>query len=475
MSFPNKGAIISLKILLISSPLSLNVLADDGSNYQSDWRARLSFDRTSTENYLYQTATDRDFNVSSLDLRYNGLWTLPDNIHMNLTTLFYVADGVRSTSANNAEDRSSKEYAELYTLSATKTWLENYGQWALTAGRQRLRESTGYLWDQNIESISLEFDSTLLKTQLGISQQLMPWRTDHSDFDNNDENTLYLSASLDYQWVYDNHLRFFALSQNDYSGRQDIGEVYDPDDLDRIDLNALWLGAGIEGAVTSKLTVFSNFVSVSGAGKGTNTVAITEEKREITGHTKYDVSGWLLDAGANWSLPTSYPSILGTRYTMTSAAGGDSGDQKGFIQSDMATNRYQLDDIGISMYRTGYAYRQDLVNSSVFTVLWGARYQDWRTAVQWNLLRRRNTDAAIGSSNISSGFVNALQPGKKNIGQTLDMQFVWAPEIQNVTNLFDRIEIRARGGWFKAGNAYGDDTAGQVRSRVLFEFIGRID
>ncbi|WP_062264904.1 hypothetical protein [Endozoicomonas arenosclerae] len=438
----------------------------------ADWssfvNARVSHDRA-TDSYLGSRDTKTDFGITALDVRYGGVWQNDNLGSLDLLTRFYLAGSDKEIGNTGFDDNNSRTFAELKRFNYQLTNPVHNGEWQYAIGRTRFRESSGMMWDKDIEGFSLGFHSTLLNAEVRVSERLMAWRTDQTDFFNEDQKIRYYSGIVDYQWFYQSHISAFVLHQDDYSGLQPIGSLHNSEDIDRHDRNATWLGLSISSQFEQGIAVHLGVQTVKGEGVDSNSSSVGS-KRQITGQQTYDISGWLLDAGVWWEMP-QLSSWFGVNLTLTSK-GEDKGDREGFIQSDLASNRYRASDLGLSFYKTGYAYRQTLENLSMVSLLYGFRQEQWRAGVQWNLIQRRNSKAGVGDSQISTE--EGLIAGNHSLGQTLDFEVSWLPENLQFFESVDRVQLTMRAGLFRAGDAYGN-ASGKTRSRVLLEFKVRQD
>ncbi len=457
---------ITTILIILASACSQSVFSD----WLPKYSVRGIYDDAS-DNKLGMGVDKNNFSVWAADLRYGGRWLNNKGLSLDIMSRFYLASGKIITSSDASENTSSRRYAELKQLNLSQTFDKNYGQWWVSIGRTRIRESTGLLWDKDIEGFAFGFDSSLLKAELRISEQLRAWRSDKSDYQNDDKKRTYLSGFLDWQWYYGHHLRFLMVAENDHSGVPEIGTLFASDDLDRTDRKALWTGLELLKPVQKNWSYRIAAMAVTGEDRRL-TYLSEGSSRRVSGQQKYDLSGWLLDTSVQWQLPVASQLLieptLGIGYTLTSKGTTDNNSDKGFVQPGLASNRYRMNESGLAMHRTGEAYRLDLSNVSVFSARLGLKSKDWLAGIQWNHLNRRNDRADVGSSNISAD----LLPGKSHLGQSLDLQLVWKPSIKKLWGGFDAVQYRLRGGWFKAGDAYGS-AKGETRTRIIFDITLR--
>ena len=101
----------------------------------------------------------------------------------------------------NGRIREDEHYAELRDAWVRRRMLFGSPSLSLALGRQSFKDEEGVIWDLPLESLNLEYRSTLWRANLAAGQQQATWRSDDSDLDPRDEDIGRVLAGVGKQWL----------------------------------------------------------------------------------------------------------------------------------------------------------------------------------------------------------------------------------------------------------------------------------
>lgn len=151
--------------------------------------------------------------------------------------------GVQTTGAshNNARDGDNTYFAMREFWVSYQGLFTPYPGENLKFGRQRLRNNDGQWQDNNIEALTWNFDTTLLKAHLGTAERFSDYRTDYDQLSARDKDRLHVFGDAYYQWMPGQWIGARAHYTHDDGKLPTQGEVID--DLDKTrNSNLTWLG-----------------------------------------------------------------------------------------------------------------------------------------------------------------------------------------------------------------------------------------
>ncbi|MCK0155305.1 alginate export family protein [Alcanivorax sp. S6407] len=144
----------------------------------------------------------------------------------------------------NGQIREDEHYAELRDAWIRRRMLFGSPSLSLALGRQSFKDEEGVIWDLPLESINLDYRSSLWRAHLVAGQQFATFRSDGSELDPRDEDIFRVLAGVGKQWMPGHWWDLQLHYQDDYSGRQ-VETLEDL--LDVRDFTGYWAGARLHG------------------------------------------------------------------------------------------------------------------------------------------------------------------------------------------------------------------------------------
>ena len=318
---------------------------------------------------------------------------------------------------------------------------------AIQLGRLRIRESSGAWWDQDIESIRYSYETRQINGFIGIAEKLDAYRSDNTDYDESDDDIFNILGQWDYQWRYQHHIALRFL----YSDDKSDSNANDMDDLD-----ALWVGAGLQGrwnTAAGKIRYTSDLMVMDGD------LDVVEKSGSGLAITEKSLSGWAMDARIWHSWKAPLKPRLGLQFALTDSDGD-------FRQTGLQSNRAYLTDLKTRFYRYGELYRPELSNIQIITVFAG---MDWQRIHELNIAAhhytRRNEQRAVVDKGISA----ALIDGESSLGSEIDLIYTWNMKGDNGKSYLGskRMYLKAGLSVFMGGDAYGDEIDNAVYQATI--------
>ena len=320
--------------------------------------------------------------------------------------------------------------------------------WSLQIGRQKIRESQEWWWDENLDAIRLHYDRRKFHAEIALAQEVMQPSTEKDQVDSDEEDVLRFLGRTKWKWKKWLNLEGFFLYLHDYSDLPTVGQLVPRARRDRFDAQLLWLGLRASGKHTLDRWGSLSY-QLGGAWGGGQEYAF--RFRSIDGHTSqirsrrdYRVSGWAFDSQLSWR--TRGPDRPSFTFGHAFGSGDQSpqhGTESAFRQTGIHDNagRFQ----GRERFRYyGELLRPELSNLHIWTAAIGFRF--WRASsveLIYHLYHQVYPTPFLRSSRIKA------KPLGTNpwIGQEWNLVLGLAE--------WEHLEIKLIGSLFRAGTAYG--------------------
>ena len=359
----------------------------------------------------------------------------------------------------NGRIREDEHYAELRDAWVRRRMLFGSPSLSLALGRQSFKDEEGVVWDLPLESLNLEYHSTLWRGNLAVGQQLTTWRSDDADLDPRDKDIKRVLAGVGTQWLpghwWDVQLHY----QDDSSGDQ-VERLEDL--LDAQDFTGYWAGMRLHGeeghAPAVGYTVNALFQEgdlARYAIDGPGSRAVSEDR----------VQGFLVQGEFYGRIDSiRWRPALGVRAATTDEP--DFAVNDGYFQSRVQSNRRP----GVADLSTGVL--GDLLDYEMKNLAYAAawyRQQLWPRAeleVLAGTVRRLN-----GTVQVNSPISNPLVNGEEHLGDVVNVALGWqsfplALSERRQMQLSARLSYSA----FEMGEAY--QRPEQIH-QILFVIAGR--
>lgn len=385
--------------------------------------------------------------------------------------LFAPTDAVAPGGNGTAPDVQTKAFAGVDELWLGYGTLAGYpGAW-LRAGRQRVREEDTEWFDQYLDAVNFNFDTTLLKASLGVANSFNSWRTDNVPLPAQQRDRLYGFGRLYAEWLPYRGIGLRAAHAEDHGTLPQPGATLDADPKLE-DASLTWIGLESDGGLYDRLggppfayALQANWLT----GDRSTAVASGREVTAITPRTA--VSAWAAELAVRQRVSSDFPLQLGAALA-TSSGGGLNGEHQ-YEQTGAQSNYARYTGTPTLIDRYNGAYRAELGNLSVATVFASWTLPDPTLAFpRYDLsaiaqtFRRRDGNAPV----VTDG-VNAMPlTDSKTLGNGYDLVLTryFTQRRPQPAYSVDRYEdlhasIRLRASMFQPGSAYGSERENHYR------------
>ena len=387
--------------------------------------------------------------------------------------------GVQTTGAshNNARDGDNTYFAMREFWVSYQGLFTPYPGENLKFGRQRLRNNDGQWQDNNIEALTWNFDTTLLKAHLGTAERFSDYRTDYDQLSARDKDRLHVFGDAYYQWMPGQWIGARAHYTHDDGKLPTQGEVID--DLDKTrNSNLTWLGLDANSDAynyrnTNTINYWSNLTFMKGSLHELNTGTDTAGNYVAGTKDSSDVTGWATDLGMRFRIAPDWQ--VGGAYSRAS---------KDYEQNGLQSNRSNWTGTRSRISRFGEAYQAQMGNTQVASLFASWQMQDnYDASLIYHKFWRVDGNELIGGSNINAiddtTLTNSLaRNGSKDLGQEMDLvvtkYFKQGLLPASLSQSIDEPSalVRLRAGVFKPGDAYGSGVDSYMH-RAIVDVIWR--
>jgi len=406
-------------------------------------------------------------NEVGLDVKPEWYWQLSRNWRSKLRLQAFAATGQVDVS----DEIGGTETDGFFAL--REAWLDyngltGYPGESIRFGRERLKEDTGTWWDDDITLVRWIFDTTLLKTTVGVADKMTEARTDVNELRKEEQDIARVFASTEWQWRKNQYLTLLTTHAERYGNDRDLAKDSEGNTPERVTESLTWVGARADNGYfdwhsRSPVQYLASFAAVGGEDARLNdtpgaTNGFTREER--------DVSGWAADLGLRAQLTESPRWVVGAHGAIASG-GSDDGESDAFRQTQLESNRSRYTGTRSQVSRFGEAFQPEWSNLKVATVYTALTDRNWWAA---NLLYHKywlsDQDGTIESDLVEPGFTGASD----DLGESVDMVLGYYGS--RTTGTWTSFDARLRAGVFFPGQAYGDE-ADDSRHRVVLDLTKR--
>jgi alginate production protein len=326
-------------------------------------------------------AQDDDVDAASI-AKLEAIWLPSDT-----TVVFSAARAFAQSSVYNAGGggKRSADVAldELWLL---ETRLFNT-PFAIQVGRQKLRDSRQWWWDDTMEAVRLHYFGSKLTAFVGAGRSTAAFSTT-GPLDAEARGLLRIFGNATWEWKKRQSLELFALHQDDRTRGYAVGDIINRDRIDERDARLVWVGAHARGCVKPNLKLsvkpklprrlcyWGNVAQVRGTERAFGLVPLDAGHEIVDQVERRTVRGRAYDTGVSIELPFKQKPVL----TLGHARG--SGDRPRTPGRDGAFRQTGLQDNdgkfrGLSRFRYyGEVLRPNLSNIAIDTVALGIPFGD---------------------------------------------------------------------------------------------------
>ena len=432
---------------------------------------------------------------AELNLTLNTFYAISQDISLYL-------EGRVSFRSRPWREHGREDYEWVFERDETWLFLGNLGgsNFSLQAGRQKFFDGREWFWDQDLDSIRLQYDRENFHGYLGVAQELFGTKNGEG-IDPEEEDILRFLLMAQYEWSPKNTIGIYALHHYDYSNPIPVNDpgpdptgttrctLFDaapplmtppvPDDLsgclreheeDEADAHLTWVGASAAGRVKTDMGSFHYWTNVAGVfGQetyfnitGDRRAGVRQLLRENKSH--HDVRGWGIDLTATYEAKLPFKPRLTVGYAYGSGDNDlEQENDTGFRQTGLQDNsnrwlgvnnfRYygELTDFELSnMHIVTAALGFPIFEDSSIELVYHYYFQDhkteylrdWRPARDPNGRDRRETS-------------DGGTPGRLlTEGISFDRELGWEFDVILGLEEWEQFEVEIVGAVFQAGNAF---------------------
>jgi len=309
--------------------------------------------------------------------------------------------------------REDEHYTELRDAWVRRRMLFGSPSLSLALGRQSYKDEEGVIWDLPMESLNLDYRSTLWRANLAAGQQLTTWRSDGSDLDPRDDDIVRVLAGVGNQWWPGHWWDLQLHYQDDTSG----GPVDRLEGLmDARDFTGYWGGVRLhgEGGDATAVGYTVNALFQQGDLKS---YEIDSEGNRLESENR--LLGFLFQGELYTRIDSlDWRPALGVRAATTDEPSLTVND--GYFQSRVQSNRRS----GVAELSTGVL--GDLLDYEMNNLAYAAawyRQQLWPRAeleVLTGTVRRLNNSVSVNSP-----ISNPLVDGEDSLGDVVNVALGW--------------------------------------------------
>jgi len=368
------------------------------------------------------------------------------------------------------------ETADTGSLSNGKSfleWRQAYAQFGnlgnqpfyIRAGRQRMQDSYGLLWNGDLDALRVGYDTTVFKGFIAAGQNLSSYNTSIGALPGNNKDIARFLAEGSWQYYYDHFFETRLLMQDDHSGTTPIGATESNDNLNDTDGRLLWAGLRASGKIPSflpeagKMSYRADLIGLTGHENQNTTAVATPTTMLVTGMNRDHVNGWAFDGAVDIPLPVAgkNPPALHLGYAHGSTD---------YRQSDLSGNFSKTGELTENTDNYGVVLRPDLADIHIFS---GGVTKPVMNFGNIGLIYRYYRLSSPATSAIG-GVPTGLNGTDRDLGQALDVLFNL--DMMKELNIFSKnaqgLSLRTALGLFREGAAYGPDE-GRCVARGLVE------
>lgn len=423
-----------------ATPVKFDISTDIGYIDESDKDLGL-YDGGQNRNAFFQVNTKGEYRFTKQQIIFSRI------------------KGFYSTDSINLEldegDQPSKKYLELQEFYYRVTNLGAPGIY-VDVGRKRLRDDTGLWWDKYFTQASLHINRSLFSGFIAVGEQLNSFRTDDSDYRQEDKDLFRLLAGTSWHWKYRHYLDFNFSYLNDHRSHDDVDSITSLRAEEFGNPNVMWLGVRPHGELlfTEDLTVKYSAQYIHQQG---------ELSFHDVNRIDKNIEGWLVQGELITEFAYRFKPALGFQFAQTSDMSDDNTEGR-FFQSGLHSNKVRFKSNIRPVSRYNDAYRPELANMRVLGAYLGLKLMpELNVNLLFNQFTRLNTALNIGYSRINAPLIE----GEDDLGMAVDLVANFFPELR--VPLLNKSEIQLRLSSFWPGDAYGQHTDNH-RYRALLDW-----
>ena len=328
----------------------------------------------------------------------------------------------------------------------------------LHLGRQNLRETREWWWDDDLDAARIVFDDGPWHAYAGFARELAKVATRDDGIDPEQEDVDRVFGSVSWLWSARQSLEVFGLHQRDHSSQPAVGSVVSESRQDESDADLTWLGVRAIGQRSLEdrgtLRYWADLAWVHG-----DDLVYGFDEDVVESRARRDVDGYGLDIGVSWQTRLPGRPSFTVGFARGSGDGDlDDGSDGNFRQTGLHGNKWRF--YGVNRFRyLGEVLRPELSNLDIFTLSAGVPFwQNSSVEVVYHHYRQVKVAESLRDVRINAD----LNGVDRHIGDGIDL-VVGIREGRHV-------DLALTAGWFRSGDAYGD-LSGKNAWLLNLEFV----
>jgi hypothetical protein len=456
-------------------------------------RARAEIDRLNDFDYEdlddFGVIEDRVRGDTPIEDRVRGEITLTVNSSYRVSdNIFVYLEGRVGARARLYMEHGREDVEWVFERDETWIFLGNLfgSNFSLQAGRQKFFDNREWFWDQDLDSVRLQYDRESFYAYVGVAQELFGTQ-DGEGTHPEDEDVLRILFAANYEWSRKNIVGIYALHHYDHSSRILFSEADDvpditgsrtctefdvappffnppvPDDIsgclrsrddDESDATLTWVGASAQGRIKSAAGSFHYWANVAGVFGDETFFDITGDRtlRRLLPERKnhHNVRGYGLDVLGTFEAKLPFKPRFTLGYAFGSG-GDDLSKEKdtGFRQTGIQDNTDKW--LGVDAFRYyGELTNFELSNIHIFTA-----------ALGFPLLRKSSVEFIYHHylQHHRSEYIRDWRPsrdpnGKDRGNNGMDRDLGWELDVVLGLEEWESFEVELVGAVFQAGEAF---------------------
>lgn len=370
--------------------------------------------------------------------------------------------------SNNA-GVNSKAYIGLREAWIDYRGLTSYPGESLRLGRQRIRNPDAQWFDQDIDALRWNFDTTLLKADIGIGHQFSSYRSDGLAVTADQRDRSYVFGSLATEWRPENVIGLRVVHAEDDHDSPAVGSAVDRD-TKRTSGSPTWINVFADNNAYDDRSLEPLHYWAQG------TVLLGHAQRssvDPAGTTVTAVDGGRVTAGAGelglrYRVSDRIPVQLGAALVYSTGDAGADGTSQ-YAQTGLQSNYSRFTGTRTLINRYNDAYRAQLGNLIVGTAFVSLAQGPYDTSIVYSQFKR----AASGGRVQADGLTVAPVNDSRSLGYGYEFvatRYFGAHATESKLAPQEDFEtsLRLRAALFDPGAAYGP--AADLEYRVTLEF-----
>jgi alginate production protein len=348
-------------------------------------------------------------------------------------------------------ERNGGTEATTKYLARDQTWIyfNRLGQsgLGLQLGRQNLRETREWWWDDDLDAARLYYDKGAYHAELLIGRELLKEKSNATGIDPKQRHVVRWAGQSSWLWAPKQSVDAFWLYHRDGSAREPVGSVVPESEEDSMDARLLWFGLRAIGdrSVSSfgDLRYWLDTAWVHG------TQALAEYNSEdalstVVERKEQRVRGSAIDAGLSWRTRLPARAAFTAAYAMGSGDSDPSdATDRSFRQTGLHNNKWRFH--GVNRFRYyGELLRPELSNMEIGTFSLGLSLGENRSAeLVYHRYRQAQASRAAPDTRVDGDPTGT----SRELGEALDLILG--------TRQWRHVDMSLASSVFRAGEAYG--------------------